>query len=151
MKKQKEILKEKLIGFQLKIAELTHEAVEREQALQDREKGLFMNIFEVIDALDLLMENTASKKGELDKTARMLAKSIGTIRKKMIRLLKARNIVQITFEDNKASILHCKVVDTKQDIEKENETILSVVKNGYMDIGQNLVLRKAEVITVMND
>ncbi len=46
---------------------------------------------------------------------------------------------------------HCKVIDTKAIPNMENETILSVVKNGYMNKEENVVLRKAEVITVLND
>ena len=45
---------------------------------------------------------------------------------------------------------YCKVVDTQESADIANETILSVVKNGYIDKNKKKVLRKAEVITVLN-
>ena len=45
---------------------------------------------------------------------------------------------------------YCKVVDTREAPDMVNETILSVVKNGYMNSQEKIVLRKAEVVTVLN-
>ena len=45
----------------------------------------------------------------------------------------------------------CKVIETMRVPEEKNEHILCIEKNGYMDTERNLVLRKAEVKTVLND
>lgn len=151
MKEEKAFLRQKIIEFQLKIAELTHALSEQEQNFQDREKSFCLSLFEVLDAFENLNENISEKEKEFDKTTRMLARSIRSIHKKLVRILKSNHIVQIEFQDNKAEMDYCKVVDTQEAEDMENETILSVVKNGYINKEKSVVLRKAEVITVRND
>lgn len=150
MKKEKAFLREKFIEFQLKIAELTHALHEQEASFQAREKELNLNLLEILDAFENLNETIQAKEDEFDKTTRGLAKNVRAIYKKLIRLLKTNHIEQIEFPDNKARMDSCKIVDTREAADMDNETILSVVKNGYMDKEQGKVLRKAEVITVLN-
>lgn len=150
MKKEKVFLREKFIEFQLKIAELTHALHEQEASFQAREKELNLNLLEILDAFENLNETIQAKEDEFDKTTRGLAKNVRAIYKKLIRLLKTNHIEQIEFQDNKARMDSCKIVDTREAADMDNETILSVVKNGYMDKEQGKVLRKAEVITVLN-
>ena len=150
MRKKKEFLKEKFINFQKKIAELTHALQEQEDSFQAREKDLYLNLFEILDAFENLDQTIQAKENQFDKTSRRLAKNIRSIRKKLIRLLKTYHIVQIEFSNNIADMDCCKVVDTQEAADMANETILSVVKNGYIDKNKEMVLRKAEVITVLN-
>ena len=150
MRKKKEFLKEKFINFQKKIAELTHALQEQEDSFQAREKELYLNLFEILDAFENLDQTIQAKENQFDKTSRRLAKNIRSIRKKLIRLLKTYHIVQIEFSNNIADMDCCKVVDTQEAADMANETILSVVKNGYIDKNKEIVLRKAEVITVLN-
>ncbi|MBW2738053.1 MAG: nucleotide exchange factor GrpE [Deltaproteobacteria bacterium] len=150
MRKKKEFLKEKFINFQKKIAELTHALQEQEDSFQSREKDLYINLFEILDAFENLDQTIQAKENQFDKTSQRLAKNIRSIRKKLIRLLKTYHIVQIEFSNNIADMDCCKVVDTQEAADMANETILSVVKNGYIDKNKEMVLRKAEVITVLN-
>ncbi|MCP4627823.1 MAG: hypothetical protein GY850_30535 [bacterium] len=46
---------------------------------------------------------------------------------------------------------YCKIVDTRREPDMENEAIVSVVKNGDVNQQDGTVVRKAEVITVLND
>jgi molecular chaperone GrpE (heat shock protein) len=81
----------------------------------------------------------------------MLSKNIRSVHKKLKRLLQARDLVEIEFPENMARIDACKVVDTRIVPGAKNETILSVVKKGYVDKKNGKILRKAEVITVLNE
>ena len=65
--------------------------------------------------------------------------------------MKSGDIVKMEFPENKARMDYCKIVDTRQEPELDNETIVSVVKNGYVNRQDGTVVRKAEVITVLND
>ena len=150
MKQEKDFLREKFIEFQLRIAELTRAVHEQADAFQTRERDLYLNLFEVLDAFENLNETIQAKEDEFDKTTRSLAKTIRSIHRKLIRLLKSNHIVQIEFPENKARMEYCKIVDTRKAVNMENETILSVVKHGYIDKQQGRVLRKAEVITALN-
>jgi len=146
----KEFLKEKLVEFQLKIAELNHSMAKQLNSFQEREKGLALRLLDILDAFENIDETIEAKKDKFDKTARMLSKNIGSVHKKLIRLMKSIDIVKMEFPDNKARIDYCKIIDTRPEPEMENETIVSVVKNGYVNKQDGSVVRKAEVITVLN-
>jgi len=150
MREEKEFLKKRFIEFQLKIAELNRTIREQEDFFQTREKELYLDLFEVLDAFENLDETIQSKESELDKTSRRMAKNIRSIHRKLLRVLKTNHIIQMEFPDKKALMEYCKVVDTVEDSDAENETIHIVVKNGYIDKDKNRVLRKAEVITILN-
>ena len=150
MKKEKEFLKKKFIEFQLKIDELTRALREQEQTFKTSEKEKDIHLFEILDAFENLSENIKEKEEGFDRTTRMLVKNIRSIQRKLIRFLEANKKFQIEFPDSKAKMEYCEVVGTKEMADMENETILSVVKTGYIDKKYNTVLRKAKVITVLN-
>ncbi|MEA3386406.1 MAG: hypothetical protein U9Q89_08190, partial [Thermodesulfobacteriota bacterium] len=85
MKREKELLREKLIEFQLEIAELGHALREQEQIFQAREKDWYLNLFDVLDAFENLDETIKAKEDCFDKTGRMLSKNIRSIHRKFIR------------------------------------------------------------------
>ena len=150
MKKEKEFLKKKFIEFQLKIDELTRALKKQDQAFKDEEKEMNQHLFELLDSFENLNENIREKQQHFDKTTRMLVRSMGSIQRKIIRFLEANHKFQMEFPDKKARIDYCEVVETREMTALENETILCVVKNGYIDGKKNAVLRKAQVITVLN-
>lgn len=150
MKQEKEILRDKFIEFQVKIAELTFSLRKQEDAFLERERELYLHIFEVLDAFESLEETIRAKEESMDKTSRQLAKNIRAIHRKIMRMLKARHIVVMELPDHKARMDYCKVVEARESPDRENETILEIVKNGYVDEQKGTVLRKAEVITVLN-
>lgn len=151
MREKKQFLREKFIEFQLKIAELSHVVCARENLFSEKEKEWYLNLFETLDAFENLDETICAKEANFDKTTRLLSKNIRSINKKLIRLLKSNDIVKIEFPKNKAVMGYCKIVGARQDFNKENETILDILKNGYINKKQNVILRKAEVITVLNN
>ena len=151
MNEKKAYLKSKLVEFQVNIAEMTRKVREQEDFYHAREKTLFLSLFEVLDAFENLDEMIKSKEGQFDKSSRRMAKNIRNINKKLGRILKAHHITPIELNEGKAQMEYCKIADTKQASDLENETILDVIKTGYMDNRNDIVLRKAEVITVLND
>ncbi|MCI5223366.1 MAG: nucleotide exchange factor GrpE [Candidatus Electrothrix sp. AR4] len=146
-----ELLREKLISFQREIAELKRAGREQEEVFLRRERDLFINLFEVLDAFDNLENNIQGKEEFLEKTGRRFVKSTRAVKRKLLRLLRSRHVEPLEFIDNKARMEQCKVIGTENDPGRENEEIISVEKKGYMDTAQNCVLRKAEVVTVCND
>ena len=150
MKAEKAFLREKFIAFQKEIAALGHSLRQQVDAFQQRESSLCMGIFEILDALENIDESVRAREDEFDKATRRLAKNIRSVHKKLIRLLKANDIVMMEFPDNMAGMESCKVVETEESNSLKDETILSVVKNGYIRKDNGKVLRKAEVITVLN-
>ena len=150
MKREKELLRKKLIDFQLKIAELYHTLKEQEDRFKSRENALYLNLFEVLDAFENLAKTIKAKEDGFDKTTRRIAKNISSIEQKLARSLKLRGIIPVEFKDNQARMEYCKIVETRQDPQMENESILSIIKTGYLDKNSNKVLRKAEVVIIVN-
>jgi molecular chaperone GrpE (heat shock protein) len=155
MKKNKqnqpgEMLREKLVVFQREIAELKRLRREEEEDCRDREQDLLAELFEVLDVFDSLENNIRRRQLPLDKTSLGLLKNMRAVQRKLLRLLAARNIVPLDFPDRRAKAEQCRIVETKQMPDKEDEEILVVLKKGYIDRKENLVLRKAEVMTVRN-
>jgi molecular chaperone GrpE (heat shock protein) len=150
MPTEKEQLREKLIDFQQCIASLKRDMDLQAQRFIDRETALLSGLFDVMDAFEALEANLESRKASLDKPARMLGKNIGSIHKKLTRTLKSNGIDKITFQNNTAVMTQCKILETKPDPDLADETLLEIVKNGYINTDDGSILRKAEVITVRN-
>jgi molecular chaperone GrpE (heat shock protein) len=146
-----ELLREKLVAFQREIVTLKQTAKDQEEAFHRREQQLFLDIFEVLDAFDTLEQNIQSRPDGLDKSNSRLLKNIQAIQRKLLRLLKTRHIVPLDLKEGKAEIELCRVVASEANPERAHEDILSILKKGYVDVEKNVVLRKAEVVTVCNN
>ncbi|MBN1653768.1 MAG: nucleotide exchange factor GrpE [Deltaproteobacteria bacterium] len=148
---EKQYLKEKITEFQRNIAQLSRSLTKQQDDFSRREKELLVALFEVLDAFDNLEKAYAERAGALDKTAARLLKGMRTISGKLRRILQERNIIAIEFTNGKISMEHCRIIDTKRVANAENESIISIEKTGYIDIEKNIVLRKADVVTVLNE
>ncbi len=151
MKEGKEFLRRKLIEFQVRIADLNHTLVGERDSFHEKEKAFRLDLLDILDAFENIEETIEAKKNRYDKSARMLSKNIRAVHRKLIRLMKSDDIVTMDFPDDRAAMDRCKILDVREAPGMENETILTVVKNGYIDRKDGSVLRKAEVITVSND
>lgn len=151
MTTEKELLKQKIIKFQQTIAELKLTLAQKEELFDKNTKDSFLGLLDIMDAFETLENNLETKKDNLDKTAKMLGKNIISIHRKLARHFQSAFIVPLTFPKNKATRELCKIIETREDPELENEIILEIVKKGYINTRNGIVLRKAEVITVLND
>jgi molecular chaperone GrpE (heat shock protein) len=148
---EKALLKQKIIEFQQTIAELNISLAQKEELFYKKERDSFLSLLDTMDAMEALEKNLETKKGKLDKTAKMLGKNILSIHRKLLRHFKSASIVPMEFSENKATMEYCKILETRGHPELENETILEIIKKGYLNQQDNRVLRKAEVITVLNE
>ncbi len=145
------LLHGKLIAFQREIISLKQHAREQEEAFRIQEHGFLLDLFEIADAFDVLESNMQDRQDSLDKTGRRLMKNTAAIKRKLLRLLASRHIEPLELSADLAQIEQCKVVATKTDLNLDNETIVAVQKKGYIDTVRNIILRKAEVVTVCNE
>jgi molecular chaperone GrpE (heat shock protein) len=145
-----ELLREKLVSFQREIAELKRSQREQEEQFRQREQNLFKELFEVLDAFESVEKNIRHRQKPMDKTSLSLLNNMRSMQRKLLRLLSSRHIQVLEFPDCRATAEQCHVVETKRMPEKEDEEILTILKKGYIDTKEQLVLRKAEVVTVRN-
>lgn len=151
MTSYKEKLKQKLIEFQRNIANQKLLIAQTKDEFQEKELAHYLSLFELLDAFENINNTIEEKKDSFDKTAKMLGRNIRSIHRKLLRLVEASGIVQIEFQENKAVMKLCKIIETRQEPDIENETILNIIKHGYMDKETKKIIRKAEVITVLNE
>ena len=151
MTTEKELLRQKIIEFQQIIADLKLTLAQKEELFCKNTKNSFLSLLDIMDAFETLENNIEEKKDRLDKTAKMLGRNIISIHRKLVRHFQAASIIPITFPRNKATMELCKIIETREDPDLENEIILEIVKKGYINTQDNSVLRKAEVITVLNN
>jgi len=113
---------------------------------------LFINI--VLDIIDVIDTFEKAEEVILDKG---LGKAEGgskimerykSVNKKLSNILHKHGITKIEFPENRLIVGFCKVVDTEPDQAYPNDTILSIVRNGYHR-GKELI-RESEVIIVKN-
>ena len=113
---------------------------------------LFLNI--VLDIIDVIDTFEKAEEVILDKG---LGKAEGgskimerykSVNKKLNNILHKHGITKIEFPENRLIVGFCKVVDTEPDPAYPNDTIISIVRNGYHR-GKELI-RESEVIIVKN-
>jgi molecular chaperone GrpE (heat shock protein) len=132
---------------------ILNELNNRVEQLESEKNSQFLQlatgIITVMDTFEKL-KKAVSKKA-LNKTPK--GKKVFSQYKKAQRSLEELvvqfEISKITFPDNQLIDGLCKVVGAQPDVNKPDNTILSVVKNGYIH-GSELI-REAEVIVVKNN
>ncbi len=145
-----DLLREKFVTFQREIAELKRSQREQEENCRCREQDLLTELFEVLDAFDSVENNVRRRQQPLEKTSLSLLNNMRAVQRKLLRLLTSRHIEVLEFPDRRAKAEQCRIVETKRMPERKDEEILTVLKKGYIDTKENVVLRKAEVVTVRN-
>lgn len=144
---EQDIVRAWLVAFQRQIAQLTREQTEQREAFASKQHDLILGLLELADAFDMLEELIVSKEEEFDKSSRQMAKNVRAVHRKLMRLLKARHVVPMELAGTKASMETCKVIDTQDCADQEEETVLAVMKKGYVETTSGDVMRKAEVVT----
>jgi molecular chaperone GrpE (heat shock protein) len=104
-------------------------------------------VIEIIDNIEDKNANLQQRYGEED-TGRKVLKSYLSIPKQLLSLLATNGVTKLTFPENRSILGFCKIVGVEPDIKLPNETIITVVRDGY--IRGSKCIREAEVIVVKN-
>ena len=138
--------------IQQELGNLLQEKMSLQQSLrQESERSeldkseLFLELLEVFDALDFFLNYIEENPAPNPKFYERLPKSIGTIQKKLLKILEKREVQKIKLEDTKPDYSVCQVVDREVREDLEAQTITKVVRQGFK-IGSK-ILRPVEIIT----
>ena len=127
---------------------LENEVEKKEDEKRDQLKDISLSIIEVLDSFERveegLVERGLGKSEEIGKVINRYK----TIQKKLLNLLQKFGIAKIEFPDNRLIVGLCEVVETEAANNRQNDEILSVVRNGY--IRGNELIRAAQIIVVKN-
>ncbi|CAC5343741.1 MULTISPECIES: nucleotide exchange factor GrpE [Planktothrix] len=135
-----------------KIGTLLRQEVSLKQTLREQDsenqaanEELFLELLEVVDALDFLMEYMANNPDPSPQFIQRLPKSVGNVQKKLLNILGKRQVTPIELEGNQPDFEVCKVVDREIKPDLSPQTITKVVRQGFRV--NDKVLRPIEVIT----
>ena len=140
-------LKNKISDNLSEVLELKTSLKNKELEKQDLMKEFFLAIIEVVDSYEN-KENSLLEKIPSDSECIKIINSFAAIKKKLLNLLLKYGVTKVEFPENKLIIGFSKVVGTEPDPTKKNDSIISIVRNGY--IRAHEVIREAELIIVKN-
>lgn len=140
-------LKNKISNNLSEVLELKTSLKNKELEKQDLMKEFFLAIIEVVDSYEN-KENSLLEKIPSDSECIKIINSFAAIKKKLLNLLLKYGVTKVEFPENKLIIGFSKVVGTEPDPTKNNDSIISIVRNGY--IRAHEVIREAELIIVKN-
>jgi molecular chaperone GrpE len=119
----------------------------RDKAGRDQ-KGLLLDLLEVLDAFERVFDNIEPREAQADPQARIWVGNFRGVRKVLEGHLRKHGVARIESPDRTAVPGLHTVVETKENLDLADGTILEELKRGYLWRGE--VLRKAEVVTVKN-
>lgn len=132
----------------IEINKLNNLVDQKELEKQDQIKEFALSIIDVLDSFEnieeILIERQMDKIEDVTKTMRRYQ----SIQRKLLLILKKNGVSKIEFPDNRLILGVCEVLETIPDKVRQNDEIISVIRNGYMRGGD--LIRAAEVIIVKN-
>ncbi len=115
---------------------------------QDMAKTFFLGIIEILDLYERTEQDVKERFVNENSEAIKIINRYQSIHKKLIKLLAGYGVSKIEFPDNRLIVGFSKVVETEPDISRQNDTIVSIIRNGYHR-GSD-VIREADLIVVKN-
>jgi len=130
------------------ILELKNSEDRCETEKKDQFNKLIIGIIEVIDTFENAEEGINERNLNTDDNSQRIINRFARVLRELHRLLKKNGVTKLEFPENRLMIGFCEVIDTEPDSDLVNDTIIEIVKNGYIH-GKELI-REAEVIIVKN-
>ncbi len=128
------------------------EATNRLEALEvekhDQFIDLIRGIIQIVDTFENAEQLISEKGWDQSEDTKKVIIRYKNVYNQMIRLLSAKGVTKLDFPENRLIIGFCRVVETEPDSTKANDTIISIVREGYIR-GSELI-RPADVIIVKN-
>lgn len=138
--------------LQQELSTLLKQRVSLQQALREQQEqtaaaseALFLELLEVVDALECLRNAFAEHPEPNPQLWRRLPKSLGSIEQKLLGILAQRQVTPLDFQATQPDFNCCRVVDREIRTDLEPQTITQIVRQGFT-CGDKL-LRPVEVIT----
>jgi molecular chaperone GrpE len=108
-------------------------------------EDLFLELLEVIDALEDLLNYLNNNPEPNPEIFHRLPRSVGAVHRKFLSVIGKRQVVPIELQGNQPDFNFCRVVDREVRNDLEEQTITKIVRQGFT-MGEK-VLRPTEIIT----
>ena len=130
------------------INSLKYAIEQKEYEKHDQLIEISKSIIETLDTFDKVDEWLIEKKLDKNEDSIKTKGRYGVVKTRLINLLKKYGITRIEFPENRIILGLCEVVEAEVDSNRQNDDIISIVKEGYIR-GKELI-RAAQVIVVKN-
>ncbi len=135
-----------------KLSTLEKENMLLKQSLREQQtksaassEDLYLELLEVGDAFDSFLEYLASNPELTPEICQRLPRNIKAIHRKLLNVLKKRQISPIELEETQPDFDLCRVVEREVRSDLPDQTITKIVRRGFR-LGET-ILRPMEVIT----
>ncbi len=122
---------------------------EQEKIAEAANEELFLELLEVIDALEYLLDYMAEYPESSPEFMKNLLSSLAAVHKKFLSVLVKRQVSPVELTENQLDLNVCQVVDCEIRDDLEDQTIIKILRRGFR-LGEKL-LRPTEVITSKKD
>lgn len=107
--------------------------------------AFFLELLEVIDALDNLTTSLENSIESLPDSHQRLPRAIGSIQRKLLATLQKREVYPIVIPEKEVVDINlCRIIESEHRDDLPERSLLKILKTGYMN--GDKVLRSAEVI-----
>jgi molecular chaperone GrpE len=124
---------------------LEQESREQANTYNSEKEQLFLEILELFDGLESLITYLNENPEPDHRFIKRLPKSLETLQKKLLTILKRREVTPIEHSSNTPDYQVCQVMDREVRNDLDNNTITKIIRQGFWS--NNKVLRPQEVIT----
>lgn len=136
------------LAFQLnQVHELKRQIADKERERQDQMRDFLLGLIDLLDALEQKDATLRERYAETPDALKIVT-SYGSVQKRLLRQLDRYGVARVDFTEGRLLVGVSKVVDREPDASRPNDSIVSIVRQGY--VRGNTVLREAEVIVVKN-
>jgi len=141
----RELLLQKFTSIQKQNVLLEQSLREQQTQSAASNEDLFLELLEVGDALETLLEYLESNSEPSPELLRRLPRNIGAVHRKLLNVLKKRQVSPIELEKTQPDFNLCRVVDCEIRTDVPEQTITKIVRREFR-LGEE-TLRPVEVIT----
>ena len=119
-----------------------------ENRARNDKKAILLGMLGILDAFDRVFANVEPRENEADRQARTWIANFRSVRRLLDRLLRHEDVHPIEAPAGKALLGLHEIVETEENADFEDDTILAELEKGY--VWREEVLRKSKVTVVKN-
>jgi molecular chaperone GrpE (heat shock protein) len=127
---------------------LRHDVEKKENEKHDQLIEIAKGIIETLDSFDKVDEWLIEKGFDKSDDSVKTKNRYNSVKIRLLSILQKYGITRIEFPENRIIVGLCEVVETEVDNSRQNDELVSIVKNGYIR-GKELI-RAAQIIVIKN-
>ena len=140
------LIQDSIIGLMKENLSLKNDLRKVNEEAGKLEKDLILDLLQISDSIQLKIDGYKERieGNKLPHECTKIVNSFNSLNKTIENIFAKHNIVEINVLNKKAELGACKVIDTQNEPNFENDTVIQVLRKGYKY--KDKILRPAEVV-----